>query len=173
MESSFHTTATEMIAKNKKIRKKRNETFKGNPTNSITIPLTPSLVLARDSGRSPAGNDPPSKLAPTLLRITRHMSPLSPRRIPDDFSRFIPGQRSWSVHLGEGFARRSSSALFRTLKRRKIVCRTTNGTWSGYLGERPLYQYEGKPRAKPGLYPKDVRKKDPMASSHNLEVLDR
>lgn len=133
----------------------------------------PSLVLARDSGRSPAGNDPPSKLAPTLLRITRHMSPLSPRRIPDDFSRFIPGQRSWSVHLGEGFARRSSSALFRTLKRRKIVCRTTNGTWSGYLGERPLYQYEGKPRAKPGLYPKDVRKKDPMASSHNLEVLDR
>lgn len=49
------------------------------------LPLV--LELARDSGRSPVGDDPPSKLASTLLRITRHMSPLSPRRIPDDFSR--------------------------------------------------------------------------------------
>ncbi|OAD59782.1 Disintegrin and metalloproteinase domain-containing protein 10 [Eufriesea mexicana] len=53
----------------------------------------------------------------------------------------------------------------------------TNRTWSGYLGDtmRPLYQHlnEGKSRAKPGFYPKDVRKKDPMASSHNLELLDR
>ncbi|KZC07718.1 Disintegrin and metalloproteinase domain-containing protein 10 [Dufourea novaeangliae] len=53
----------------------------------------------------------------------------------------------------------------------------TNRTWSGYLGDtmRPLYQHqnEGKSRAKPGFYPKDARKKDPMASSHNLELLDR
>lgn len=74
------------------------------------------------------------------------------------------------------FTVRDLSALcsFPNAYRRKIVCRA-NGTWSGYLGgtARPLYQYEGKSRAKPGLYPKDVRKKDPMASSHNLEVLDR
>ncbi|XP_043509413.1 disintegrin and metalloproteinase domain-containing protein 10-like isoform X2 [Frieseomelitta varia] len=53
----------------------------------------------------------------------------------------------------------------------------TNRTWSGYLGDtmRPLYQHlnEGNSRAKPGFYPKDVRKKDPLASSHNLELLDR
>ncbi|XP_033353105.1 disintegrin and metalloproteinase domain-containing protein 10-like [Bombus vosnesenskii] len=53
----------------------------------------------------------------------------------------------------------------------------TNRTWSGYLGDtmRPLYQHlnEGNSRAKPGFYPKDVRKKDPTASSHNLELLDR
>ncbi|XP_076644543.1 disintegrin and metalloproteinase domain-containing protein 10 isoform X2 [Halictus rubicundus] len=53
----------------------------------------------------------------------------------------------------------------------------TNRTWSGYLGDtmRPLYQHqnEGKSRPKPGFYPKDARKKDPMASSHNLELLDR
>ncbi|CAK9800445.1 Disintegrin and metalloproteinase domain-containing protein 10 [Anthophora quadrimaculata] len=53
----------------------------------------------------------------------------------------------------------------------------TNSTWSGYLGDtmRPLYQHlnEVKSHAKPGFYPKDARKKDPMASSHNLELLDR
>ncbi|XP_053986021.1 disintegrin and metalloproteinase domain-containing protein 10-like [Hylaeus anthracinus] len=53
----------------------------------------------------------------------------------------------------------------------------TNRTWSGYLGDtmRPLYQHqnEGNSRAKPGFYPKDARKKDPTASSHNLELLDR
>ncbi|XP_076396323.1 disintegrin and metalloproteinase domain-containing protein 10 isoform X3 [Megachile rotundata] len=53
----------------------------------------------------------------------------------------------------------------------------TNRTWSGYLGDtmRPFYQHlnEGKSRAKPGFYPKDARKKDPMASSHNLELLDK
>ncbi|XP_076221572.1 disintegrin and metalloproteinase domain-containing protein 10 [Nomia melanderi] len=53
----------------------------------------------------------------------------------------------------------------------------TNRTWSGYLGDtmRPLYQHqnEGKSRPKPGFYPQDARKKDPMASSHNLELLDR
>ncbi|XP_076544396.1 disintegrin and metalloproteinase domain-containing protein 10 isoform X2 [Osmia lignaria lignaria] len=54
----------------------------------------------------------------------------------------------------------------------------TNRTSSGYLGDkmRPFYQQhlnEGKSRAKPGFYPKDARKKDPMASSHNLEMLDK
>ncbi|CAL7939204.1 unnamed protein product [Xylocopa violacea] len=53
----------------------------------------------------------------------------------------------------------------------------TNRTWSGYLGDtmRPLHQHlnDGKSRAKPGFYPKDARKKDPTASSHNLELLDR
>ncbi|XP_076249843.1 disintegrin and metalloproteinase domain-containing protein 10 [Calliopsis andreniformis] len=53
----------------------------------------------------------------------------------------------------------------------------TNRTWSGYLGDtmRQLYQHqsEGNSRAKPGFYPKDARKKNPMASSHNLELLDR
>ncbi|XP_043250301.1 disintegrin and metalloproteinase domain-containing protein 10-like [Colletes gigas] len=53
----------------------------------------------------------------------------------------------------------------------------TNKTWSGYLGDTmlPVYQShnEGNARAKPGFYPKDARKKDPTASSHNLELLDR
>ncbi|XP_017885545.1 disintegrin and metalloproteinase domain-containing protein 10-like [Ceratina calcarata] len=54
----------------------------------------------------------------------------------------------------------------------------TNRTWSGYLGDtmRPLYQHldEGKSDVpKPGFYPKDARKKEPLASSHNLELLDR
>ncbi|KAL2746449.1 disintegrin and metalloproteinase domain-containing protein 10-like [Vespula maculifrons] len=40
---------------------------------------------------------------------------------------------------------------------------------------RPFYQHvnEGTDRAKPGFYPMDARKKDPMASSHNLELLDK
>ncbi|XP_035731065.1 disintegrin and metalloproteinase domain-containing protein 10-like [Vespa mandarinia] len=40
---------------------------------------------------------------------------------------------------------------------------------------RPFYQHvnEGTNRAKPGFYPMDARKKDPMASSHNLELLDK
>lgn len=170
--------AAEMIGKTgKKFGKERNERLKGiqgipsrfSKTQPSPRPLV--LELARDSGRSPAGNDPPSKLASTLLRITRHMSPLSPRRIPDDFSRL-----SRANGVDQFTMRDSPAALcsFPNAYRRKIVCRT-NGTWSGYLGgtARPLYQYEGKSRAKPGLYPKDVRKKDPMASSHNLEVLDR
>ncbi|KAG7191160.1 hypothetical protein KM043_007181 [Ampulex compressa] len=60
--------------------------------------------------------------------------------------------------------------------RRKIVHRT-NRTGSGYLGDtmRPLYQHlnEERDRAKPGFYPKDARRKDPTASSHNLELLDK
>lgn len=85
--------------RNKKKSWRKKETFKGNPRNSITILQDPTplvLELARDSGRSPVGDDPPSKLASTLLRITRHMSPLSPRRIPDDFSRL--SRDSWSVY---------------------------------------------------------------------------
>ncbi|KAK2575767.1 hypothetical protein KPH14_007153 [Odynerus spinipes] len=53
-----------------------------------------------------------------------------------------------------------------------------NGTSeNGYLDGtmRPLYQHvnERRNRAKPGFYPMDARKKDPMASSHNLELLDK
>lgn len=79
----FHTIGKE-IKKKVGERKKR---LKGIPSRFSKTQLPLVLELARDSGRSPVGDDPPSKLASTLLRITRHMSPLSPRRIPDDFSR--------------------------------------------------------------------------------------
>ncbi|XP_024937542.1 disintegrin and metalloproteinase domain-containing protein 10 isoform X2 [Cephus cinctus] len=44
-----------------------------------------------------------------------------------------------------------------------------------YRSWQPLYQNikDGGSDAKPGFYPKDARKKDPTASSHNLELLDR
>lgn len=80
--------------------------------------------------------------------------------------------RSVDVHVPRRNGYPCASGLLRENTLNEL---RANGTWSGYLGgtARPLYQYEGKSRAKPGLYPKDVRKKDPMASSHNLEVLDR
>lgn len=77
-------------------RKKRLKGIRRIPSRFSKTQLPLVLELARDSGRSPVGDDPPSKLASTLLRITRHMSPLSPRRIPDDFSRL--SRDSWSVH---------------------------------------------------------------------------
>ena len=129
----------------------------------------------RDSRGGPRVTILESKLASSLLRITRHMSPLSPCRNWRRFLPFIP------VRGGvDQFSMRDSlwlcAVVFQTLTAGKIVCRT-NRTWSGYLGDtmRPLYQHlnEGNSRAKPGFYPKDVRKKDPLASSHNLELLDR
>ncbi|XP_020711523.2 disintegrin and metalloproteinase domain-containing protein 10-like [Athalia rosae] len=40
---------------------------------------------------------------------------------------------------------------------------------------QPIYQHlnDGKSHAKPGFYPKDARRKNPTASSHNLELLDK
>ncbi|XP_046475650.1 disintegrin and metalloproteinase domain-containing protein 10 isoform X1 [Neodiprion pinetum] len=40
---------------------------------------------------------------------------------------------------------------------------------------QPIYQHlnDGKSHAKPGFYPKDARRKQPTASSHNLELLDK
>lgn len=152
-------------------------------TNVATLWRTtaiPSLVnlmkrTRRDSRGGPRVTILESKLASSLLRITRHMSPLSPCRNRRRFLPFIP------VRGGvDQFSMRDSlwlcAVVFQTLTAGKIVCRT-NRTWSGYLGDtmRPLYQHlnEGNSRAKPGFYPKDVRKKDPLASSHNLELLDR
>lgn len=91
----FHTIGKE-IKKKVGERKKRLKGIRGIPSRFSKTQLPLVLELARDSGRSPVGDDPPSKLASTLLRITRHMSPLSPRRIPDDFSRL--SRDSWSVH---------------------------------------------------------------------------
>ncbi|KAK1130395.1 hypothetical protein K0M31_018527 [Melipona bicolor] len=117
-----------------------------------------------------------SKLASSLLRITRHMSPLSPCRNRRRFLPFIPVQGGGVDQFGMRDSLWLCAVVFQTLTAGKIVCRT-NRTWSGYLGDtmRPLYQHlnEGNSRAKPGFYPKDVRKKDPLASSHNLELLDR
>ncbi|KAI4491404.1 hypothetical protein M0804_002796 [Polistes exclamans] len=71
----------------------------------------------------------------------------------------------------------ASEELFHRTDRNPL--RNSNETGrNGYLlaggTMRPFYQHvnEGTNRAKPGFYPMDARKKDPMASSHNLELLD-
>ncbi|KAI4501922.1 hypothetical protein M0802_003257 [Mischocyttarus mexicanus] len=72
----------------------------------------------------------------------------------------------------------ASEELFHRTDRNRLRNNNETGR-NGYLlaggTMRPFYQHvnEGTNRAKPGFYPMDARKKDPMASSHNLELLDK